>query len=350
PQLVPIHYQDAKNAIRLDCYADTLVYEKAGENSGKLLGIRFGGYPEQVRGMSDAVFGGGTLEVVRENAPPLTLMSLTKQYTRQISMDGVYAEVVLFAADDSNIPIRTADGKNEGQTKLETPPRSCYIFTPQGDSDRLFEEIDRRVRVPLIPQFKEYLLDELVRTSALQQLSVVCLNEQFDAWRLSCTSDDKNIIQVVENGLKSNQIQIPGAMANNAEVFERINGVSAYLKEFGVTIAQRIKSQFVPLFDPAAEPICKELLAINENIIQHTGYRLYDAQLAAAEGLKRKIDKHAPALIVAECGSGKTKVGAAALYASHKAAGKTKTFNMILCPSHVSDKWVREVEETVPNS
>lgn len=45
-----------------------------------------------------------------------------------------------------------------------------------------------------------------------------------------------------------------------------------------------------------------------------------------------------------------SKIGATALYASHLAAGKTKTFNIVLCPAHVAKKWVREVEESIPNS
>lgn len=66
PKLIPVSYNDNKNAIRLNCYADTLVYEMTGENSGKLLGIRFGGYPEQVRGISDAIFGGGQIAIKKQ--------------------------------------------------------------------------------------------------------------------------------------------------------------------------------------------------------------------------------------------------------------------------------------------
>lgn len=257
PKLIPVSYNDNKNAIRLNCYADTLVYEMTGENSGKLLGIRFGGYPEQARGMSDAIFGGGQIDVTRENAPPLTLMSLTKQYTRQLTMDGVYAEAVLFANDDSDVPVRNADKKGE-QTEMETPPHCCYFFTPPGDKDRLFEEIDKRVRVPLIPQFRDYLLERLTKSGTLSQLTVLSLHEQFDAWRLSCTADDGNIIKVVEDGLKSGAIEIPGATPDSSAVFDGINTVSQYLQAFGVTIADRIKSQFVPLFDPAR---CASFLA-----------------------------------------------------------------------------------------
>ena len=76
-----------------------------------------------------------------------------------------------------------------------------------------------------------------------------------------------------------------------------------------------------------------------------------------AEAVKRQLQRGKVGLIVAECGSGKTKLGtvaiasaAAALYAQQKNAGLFKTFNVVLCPSHMTKKWVREVEETVPNT
>lgn len=306
PKLIPISYQDDKNVIHLKCYADTLVYEKTADSAGKLLGIRIGGYPEHVKGLSDAIYGGGDIRADRKDMPPLKLQSLSKQYTRQQSMDGVYAEAVIFAVDDNGAPVSVTDEENEEQTKMEIPPRSCYIFTPPGDEDRLFEEVDKRVCVPLLPEFRDYLLSELKSLNMLQQLTVVCLHEKFDAWRLTCTAGDVNIIRIVEAGLKSGALQIPGATQDSADIFKDISTVSGYLREFGVTIAERIKSQFVPLFDPATQQLSKEVLAVNDNIAAHTGYQLYDAQLAAAEGLKRKLDHHDPALLIAECGSGKS--------------------------------------------
>lgn len=52
------------------------------------------------------------------------------------------------------------------------------------------------------------------------------------------------------------------------------------------------------------------------------------------------------------CKIGATSIAAvAAGLASHQRSAKlAKTFNLVLCPSHVTDKWVRELEETVPNS
>lgn len=54
-ELSPVHYCDAEQKITLNCYADTLVYHKANGRERNLVAIRFGGYPEQVRAMSDAL-------------------------------------------------------------------------------------------------------------------------------------------------------------------------------------------------------------------------------------------------------------------------------------------------------
>ncbi len=343
--LVKVIYQDTGRGISLECYTDTVVYQTAKGGDKTLIAIRLGGYPEQVRGMSDAIYGGGSVRLEQDERIQFQMATLPKGYDRTLSMDGTYAEATLFPQDDPEI---TA-AEEEGQEQLPTQ-RSCYLFTPVGDRDRLLEEIDRRTGVPLIPEFRDYFLNTLIQKEVLVPLKVFSLQERFDAWQLTCTQKDQNLIEVLEEGLKTGAIVIPGATPENSAAFERVSTLSQYLHEFGVTIADQIKSQFYPLFDPEAEPLSQEVLEVNENIRQNCGYSLYPAQLAAAEALKRKIDRHEPAVIVAQCGSGKSKIGAGALYASHQAAGKAKTFNLILCPSHVAKKWVREVGEAIPNS
>lgn len=66
-----------------------------------------------------------------------------------------------------------------------------------------------------------------------------------------------------------------------------------------------------------------------------------------AEAVKRRLDEAKVAMIIAECGSGKTKIGSASLAAYQN--GK-KSFNVVLSPSHVTGKWVREIYETLPNT
>ena len=352
-KLLKVSYRDAANAISLTAYADTLVIDVSHPDKKVLIAIRFGGDPEPVRAMSDAIYGGGDIDVEMK-VGAVRLSALTKQYKRQISRDGVYAEASLTALDDAEASAKkkTSAGQEsrEEQTEIELPPRTCYFYCPQGDDERLFEDIDRKVGVPLIPEFREYFLDALRDKGILRPLNVWSCHDKFDVWALRCSKDDKNLADVLDEGLRKGKINIPGAAGKYDSAFDSIDGVTSYLREFGVSMANKIKARFTPLFDPAAEKLSAEIMMVNKNIFEHTGYSLYDAQLACAEALKRKVMQRQPALIVAECGSGKTKIGATALYAAHLAENRPKSFNVVMCPSHVTHKWVREIEETIPDS
>ena len=155
PQLWKVTYEDKKGGYKLDCYADVVVSENPDSPRPKLAAIRFGGEPEKVRGLADAIYGGGSIEV----EPDLKLDTCLKQYQRQISHDGIYAEATLVLRDSEPEPVSQKDSPK--QTTIEGPPQKHYIFCPQGDMEYLFREIDWRTGVPLIPEFQDYLLAEL---------------------------------------------------------------------------------------------------------------------------------------------------------------------------------------------
>ena len=358
--LTRLSYYDPKAQTRLTAYADTMVLDHDGKG-GIISAIRFGGYPEEVRAMSDAIYGGATIEATQNNTTH-RIQSKLRGYRRQLSHDGIYAAATLLANDDEygdEAPgadagcEEAADGA-AGQRSLQ--PRKCYIFCPAGDRDRLFEELDHKTAAPLIPAFRDYVLEELERRGHLRRLHVISLKEKMDAWVLELRPKDENVVQVLEDGLKTGQITIPGTVPGAPDGFEQVKNVTGYLNTFGVTVADRIRNQFLPLFDPAAEPLSEEVLAINDCIQERAGYSLYDAQLAVAEAVKRQLDRKRVALIIAECGSGKTKIGSTAigalhgLWASQQGRGTGKFFSLVMCPSHVTRKWVREIGETLPDT
>ena len=345
-RLMPISYYNPKQEIRLSAYADTIVLEPDGREQ-HLLAIRFGGYPEMVRAMSDAIYAGATLETEFAGEPAM-LACEPKKYECHLSHDGIYAEATILSLDDADETRSTNEEEMGGQTNVELPPRKCILFCPAGDRQALFEALDRKTAVPLIPEFQDYVLDELRRRGILKPLRVISIRERLEAWLLLCKKDDANIVKVLEEGLKSGAIRIPGTH-QDLHGFDSVHSVTSYLSAFGVTVAERIRNQFQPLFDPAAEQLSPEILRINDYIRAHAGYSLYPAQLAVAESVKRKLSEGKSAFIVAECGSGKTKIGATAL-AAYQAQKRKKTFNIILCPSHVAKKWVREIAETLPDN
>jgi len=354
-RLIRLEYFDPKTEVRLKAYADTIILDRNDKGS-VITAIRFGGYPEMVKAMSDAIYGGGTVEAV-QNDTHRQMYSIAKQYQRQMTHDGQYAVATLMANDDSQLADSPDEEEPEDTGEQQTiQPRKCYIFSPAGDRDRLFEELDRKTAAPLIPEFRDYVLDALIDRGSLRQLEVFSLTERLDAWVLDLRPKDANVVEVLEDGLKTGRITIPGSVPDQPDGFEGVENITGYLNTFGITVADRIRNQFMPLFDPAAEPLSEEVLAVNDYIRQQAGYSLYDAQLAVAEAVKRQLDRRSTALIIAECGSGKSKIGSTALgalhglWASQHRIGAPKTFNLVMCPSHITKKWVREISETLPDT
>lgn len=339
--LSPITYNDTVQKIRLSCYADTFVYHKASGKERNLVAMRFGGYPEHVRGMADALCKNAGVEAVIENHT-IILQAKHKKYKRCVTHDGIYAEGMMQALDDEN-----SDMQDDEQVEVENPKqkRKMYIYCNEGDTDSLYAELDKKTSIPLIPAFKDYVLEACLKRKILVQLEVLSASVHFDAYMLEMRNDEKEMEEIINTGLKTGRISIPNAVSGSG--FENVETVSQYLNRYGITIANRIRDSFNPLFDPASEDICDGLKRINGNLKKNAGYALYPAQLAVAEALKRRLDKSKVGLVIAECGSGKTKIGSSAL-AAHQEGNKA--FNVVLCPSHVTKKWVREIEETLPNT
>ena len=141
----------------------------------RLRAIRFGGYPEMVRAMSDAIYAGATLETEFAGEPAM-LACEPKKYECHLSHDGIYAEATILSLDDADTAAKKdEDAQADGQTNVELPPRKCILFCPAGDRQALFEALDRKTAVPLIPEFQDYVLDELQRRRFLKPLRVISI-------------------------------------------------------------------------------------------------------------------------------------------------------------------------------
>ena len=152
-KLIELSYYDPSVQVRLSAYADTVVLDH-NEKGGVICAIRFGGYPEMVRAMADAIYGGATIEATQNDTVRL-LQSSLKGYRRQLTHDGVYAVATLMASDDAQEESRRQDDGEERTLERSEQPRKCYIFCPEGDRTRLFEELDHKTAAPLIPAFRD---------------------------------------------------------------------------------------------------------------------------------------------------------------------------------------------------
>ena len=75
-KLMKLTYCDPKNGICLTGYADVVVWDSASGQSPALAALRFGGCPEVVCGLADAIYGGAAIEI--EGEVRLTLQAKEK--------------------------------------------------------------------------------------------------------------------------------------------------------------------------------------------------------------------------------------------------------------------------------
>lgn len=233
-KLMKVTYYDPKSQIRLLCYADTVVWDT--KPTPTLTALRFGGYPERVQGLADAIYGGATIEI-EDGKDTYSLKTLTRQYRRELSHDGVYAEATLIAEDDGQSAKQNAGDKDEpdkdkndeddDQIQQDLPPRNTYIFCTPGERRELFDAVDQKTAVPMIPEYQDYVLTELQKRNILRPLQVKSLSRKLEAWLLRCEEKDKNIVAVMEDGLKSGAISIPGATVG-LNPLDEINSITEY--------------------------------------------------------------------------------------------------------------------------
>ena len=105
-----------------------------------------------------------------------------------------------------------------------------------------------------------------------------------------------------------------------------------FIDTFKDAIARRVVESYLPLYRPSE----------NGHKMPRLLRKPLGAQEDAIKGAALSLEAHRGTTVVGEMGTGKTFIGAAAAHM----AGFRRI--LILCPPHLTRKWKREVEQTVP--
>lgn len=111
-----------------------------------------------------------------------------------------------------------------------------------------------------------------------------------------------------------------------------------YLRQFGPLLAERILETYPPL-QSTKDPVAPGLSGLLRKPLP--------AQALAITGTAKYLREAKAARIVAECGAGKTFM---ALGAIHILSAGRPTTTLVMCPSHITHKWAREVLLTMPRA
>ena len=139
-KLMEVRYQDSAQSIMLTGYADTVI----ADPEYRLVGIRFGGYPEMVQGISAAICGGATVTITAEKQT-YVLTAERGCYRKTLSREGAYTAATILW-DNKSVSRNMADDKKEvssddsGQEKDEKPRGKAYLLCASGDRDALYHD------------------------------------------------------------------------------------------------------------------------------------------------------------------------------------------------------------------
>ena len=338
-ELMEISYRDYNKGIHLLNYADIVVIDDYTDN---LIMLRYGGYSESVKAMADAIWAGGSIEV-KHSSYYNTYYCMTKEYIKEIKKERYYSECIIRRKDAED---KAEEEDEENNERIEI--KRAYIYIKDGNIEKLFEEIDKRTSIPLLSEYANYLIEKMKENDLLYELKVYTRQEEIQAYCM--IRNDEQIGEIIENGIKKGAIKIPGGKEEHKGKFEEVKGVTDYLKKYAMQIAEKIKVSFKPLFDPSKEKFNPDIENIDKYLEKTKGINLYSAQKAVIESVSRKLENGKICWIISECGSGKTKMALTVNYIHSKTSNKNKVFCGILCPGMIKEKWVREIEETLPNT
>jgi len=117
---------------------------------------------------------------------------------------------------------------------------------------------------------------------------------------------------------------------------ESIIDIASYLRAHASELSDRILNTFPPL-QSTKDPVAPRIATMLRKALP--------AQALAITGTAKYLRKAKAARIVAECGAGKTFM---ALGAIHVLADGRPSTTLVMCPSHITHKWAREVLVTIP--
>src|SRR5271157_3533454 len=111
-----------------------------------------------------------------------------------------------------------------------------------------------------------------------------------------------------------------------------------YLRAHAVELGSRILETYPPL-QSTKDAVSPSLAALSRKALP--------AQALAITGTAKYLRRAKAARIVAECGAGKTFM---ALGTIHVLAEGRPSATLVMCPSHITHKWAREVLMTIPRA
>jgi hypothetical protein len=241
------------------------------------------------------------------------------------------------------------DAVEQDEQNSQDEVLKAYIYSRNDEEklSRIYDKLYKHTSVPVLMEWMPYVLTRLQVLGYLKSNSVLFDNTDGQTQPFECyflNIKKSQLIRIVSDGLSTGAINIRNSNTVS-ETMREITGLDSYLTRFGETLAAKIQQSFIPKFIPG-ESIYDQRTEDYDDACFDGGIEIFEAQKAVMQASVNNLRTSDISFIIGEMGSGKTLLGAGVPYVHH---GKNGYVCMVMAPSHLTNKWKREVERLVPN-
>lgn len=230
-----------------------------------------------------------------------------------------------------------------------------FIITDvEGQINDMYQYLMNHFTLPLLPEWIPFILDN--NQGKIKRCLVDCYGENGeskgqDRVVYECLLTDEDLAGIVSNGLKNKKIRISEQEQSDLK-FENMDD---YFQNYGHTLVENLENKLNPLV-----PLKERL-----DDVAFLHKRLFPQQAAIANGLIENMNHRSYGIENLDMGTGKTVISLAViegffnrrylksypektlkdLYLDRDAI---KFRNIIMCPSHLVEKWASSIEEDIP--
>lgn len=260
-----------------------------------------------------------------------------------------------FQVDPLLIAEHEASERSSKSRKRERPQNLHHYIIAEGE-ENLREAIWLRLQTyscPLLPDWKEDLIDMLYNESMITDLHVQYFNYHTDtkALAVALKVSQFGLEDIITRGIKTYQLPFALDAMGDTKAFDELNSLSAYINHFAPDLALAVQSNVDVLFDPTRGD---EFSPYFEDLNTHANRQgltgMFVPQAGAVSAIGRTLDREGFAFVCGEMGVGKTVISASAPYIHARDHGHKGYRAIVLSPNIMIHKWKREIEERVPNA
>lgn len=111
------------------------------------------------------------------------------------------------------------------------------------------------------------------------------------------------IIEILSDGIRNGDISV-SEVKETSDTIKNVTGLDSYLENYKEVLAEKIKENFVPMFNPDTDTYSKELNELADYVDYIGGLNLYDAQRGVIETTYRTLKKQKSVFIIGSMGTG----------------------------------------------